>query len=145
MIERTFALVILHTEDERVLLQLRDDIPTISHPNHWGLFGGRIESSESPLAAATREIVEELSIELIERGVIRQGEFRYEPGKVHHLFSYAFRDELSTAQLNEGQRFESFARNDMHGGNVGELSVIPSHYRMLEAFWQSGSSTAYQR
>jgi len=145
MIEQTFALVILHTMDERVLLQLRDDIPTISHPNHWGLFGGGVEPSESPLAAAIREIGEELSIELAEQDVVNQGAFQYESGKVHHLFSYTLRDELETAQLSEGQRFESFAWKDMCDGMIGERAVIPSHYRMLETFWQTCSSTAYQR
>lgn len=46
---------------DRYLLQLRDDKPEIDHPGVWGLFGGRVEPSETPAAALLREVGEELS------------------------------------------------------------------------------------
>ena len=48
----------------RYALQLRDDIPTIALPGHWSLFGGSIDTGETPLAAVRREIREELSLDV---------------------------------------------------------------------------------
>lgn len=53
---------LLRTPDNRYLLQLRDDIPGIWYPDHWGLFGGAIEPGESPEQALVRELEEELGI-----------------------------------------------------------------------------------
>ena len=55
------ALLVL--EDGRYIMQLRDDIPNIWYPGHWGLFGGGIEDEEDELAALRRELQEELELE----------------------------------------------------------------------------------
>lgn len=47
------------TPDGRYLMQLRDHRPA-RVPDHWCLFGGRVESGETPRAALLRELVEEL-------------------------------------------------------------------------------------
>jgi 8-oxo-dGTP pyrophosphatase MutT (NUDIX family) len=57
---RQVALAILQRGD-RLLLQLRDDIPSIIHPGVWGLFGGHLEPGESPEVGLRRELWEELS------------------------------------------------------------------------------------
>lgn len=54
------AAAIIVTEDRRYLLQLRDDIPGIFYPGHWGCFGGAIAVGETPLQALRRELAEEL-------------------------------------------------------------------------------------
>lgn len=41
-------------------MQLRDDIPGILYPGHWGLFGGHMESGETPAEAVERELLEEI-------------------------------------------------------------------------------------
>ncbi len=46
----------------KYVLQLRDDIPTISAPGEWSFFGGMIEKGESPIEGIKREIFEELGI-----------------------------------------------------------------------------------
>jgi 8-oxo-dGTP diphosphatase len=53
------ALAILYQGD-RFLMQLRDDIPGIAYPGHWGFFGGHIEPGEDPLTAVRRELLEEI-------------------------------------------------------------------------------------
>lgn len=52
------ALIV--AEDGRYLLQLRDDIPGIFYPGHWGCFGGALSPGESPAACLRRELSEEL-------------------------------------------------------------------------------------
>ena len=38
---------IITVEDGRYLMQLRDDIPRIFYPGHWGCFGGAVGPDES--------------------------------------------------------------------------------------------------
>jgi 8-oxo-dGTP pyrophosphatase MutT (NUDIX family) len=58
------ALLVL--DDGRYIMQLRDDIPSIWYPGHWGLFGGGVDDGEEELAALRRELREELELELNE-------------------------------------------------------------------------------
>jgi 8-oxo-dGTP pyrophosphatase MutT (NUDIX family) len=51
---------IIVVEDGRYLMQLRDDIPTIFYPGHWGCFGGGVSPGEDPRSALLRELQEEL-------------------------------------------------------------------------------------
>jgi len=53
------ALAILHQRNQ-FLLQLRDDIPGIIYPGHWGFFGGHIEPEESSEVGLRRELQEEI-------------------------------------------------------------------------------------
>lgn len=53
---------IITVEDGRYLMQLRDDIPRIFYPGHWGCFGGAVGTGEDGLQALRRELVEELEM-----------------------------------------------------------------------------------
>ena len=46
------------------LMQLRDDIPNIWYPGHWGLFSGAVDAGEDDIAALRRELREELELDL---------------------------------------------------------------------------------
>lgn len=54
------AIAILY-QDGQFLMQLRDDVPGILYPGHWGLFGGHLEPGESPEVGLRRELIEEIS------------------------------------------------------------------------------------
>jgi F420-dependent oxidoreductase-like protein/mutator protein MutT len=56
--------IILINKRNQLLLHLRDDKPTIPYPNMWGLPGGYVEEGETPEQCITREMKEELGIEL---------------------------------------------------------------------------------
>lgn len=51
---------VIFTPDGRYLLQRRENIPGISFPDTWGLFGGACDPGESAAAAIRRELEEEL-------------------------------------------------------------------------------------
>ncbi len=53
------AIAILYSSGQ-FLLQLRDDIPGIAYPGHWGLFGGHLEPGETPEVSLKRELLEEI-------------------------------------------------------------------------------------
>jgi 8-oxo-dGTP diphosphatase len=57
------AICLLYREG-KLLMQLRDNIPTILYPGLWGLFGGHIEAGETPEIAVVREIAEEITYDL---------------------------------------------------------------------------------
>ena len=54
---------IITVEDGRYLMQLRDDIPRIFYPGHWGCFGGAVGAGEDGLVALWRELGEELEMQ----------------------------------------------------------------------------------
>ena len=51
--------VVLVDAAGRVLMQLRDDIPTIADPGCWVIPGGETDPGEAPEAGARRELLEE--------------------------------------------------------------------------------------
>lgn len=53
------AIAILYQEN-RFLMQLRDNDPQIVYPGCWGFFGGHIEAGETPEVAVQRELLEEI-------------------------------------------------------------------------------------
>jgi 8-oxo-dGTP diphosphatase len=66
------AGVVLLASDGRLILQLRDDIPTIDNPGGITPFGGAAEPGETPPQCAVRELEEETGL-------------RVEPGALQYL------------------------------------------------------------
>jgi 8-oxo-dGTP diphosphatase len=56
------VMLLIVTDDGRLLMHLRDDKPTIVHPATWAGFGGAIESGETADEAVRREMHEETGI-----------------------------------------------------------------------------------
>lgn len=112
------ALAIISNKDNEVLLQHRDNnAPT--NPNKWGLWGGRIEESETPLQAVIRELKEELDIDVSENSLTLFNTYKAQrfgddwEGYVFHLqdennFKYNLQegDDLKFISVEEAQTLD---------------------------------------
>ncbi|CDO59344.1 mutator protein [Candidatus Phaeomarinobacter ectocarpi] len=74
------AVALIVDERGRYLVQLRDDIPTIFFPNHWGCFGGALEPGETHLDALHRELHEELALDSAPLGAEEFTRFTFDFG-----------------------------------------------------------------
>ncbi|MEB3179242.1 MAG: NUDIX hydrolase [Nostocaceae cyanobacterium] len=106
------AIAILY-QDNKFLMQLRDNIPGIFYPGHWGLFGGHIEPGESPSVAVEREVLEEIGYtppKFTEFGLYDGS------GAIRHVFHAPLLVELSQLVLTEGWDMGLLTPDDIHKG-----------------------------
>ena len=92
------AVAILH-QDGNFLLQLRDDIPGIVYPGHWGLFGGHLEPDESPDMAIRRELLEEIGYA---PALLTQFDLYEDAQVVRYVYQGALDVDISQLVLQEG-------------------------------------------
>jgi 8-oxo-dGTP diphosphatase len=118
---------ILMNANEEVLLQHRDDNPAIRYPGHWALFGGSIESGESPHAAARREILEETGYNIENLGLFR--EF-IQNGKREFAFVGEIKVSLDELSLTEGQGMDF-----VKPGDLPKLLIRPDDKETLKAYF----------
>ena len=87
-------------QDNRWLLQLRDDIDGIVAPGCWGLFGGHLEADECAEIALRRELLEEIGWcpKHLDPWLEHQ-----ESERVVHVFTGDLSVPLNQLQLLEGQ------------------------------------------
>ena len=112
------AAAIILTEDGRYLMQLRDDIPGIFYPGHWGCFGGAIGAGETPLQALRRELAEELEFTATAGEEFISFDFdltRLEQGrKFRTYFEFAVSaDQIARFVLHEGAGLRTFTANEL--------------------------------
>lgn len=56
--------ILLVTGDDDIIAMHRDNKPGLRDAGRYGIFGGAIESDETPLQAAVREVYEETNLEV---------------------------------------------------------------------------------
>jgi 8-oxo-dGTP diphosphatase len=127
-------------------MQLRDDIPGIVYPGHWGFFGGHLEPGENPEQALRRELVEEIEYEagaLTLFGCYAQGNV------IRHVFAGPLTVPVSQLVLHEGWDLGfldpvAIQRGDQFSPKAGRsCPLAPIHQQILLdhlAAWQTLSS-----
>lgn len=108
------ALAILQQGDQFVL-QLRDDIPAIRYPGCWGLFGGHLETGETPAQGLKRELEEEIGYHVKTLHPLwsdLSGQY------TRHIFWNALELPLSELTLLEGQDLQLVSAAEIRAGEV---------------------------
>ena len=110
------ALLVL--DDGRYVMQLRDALPHIFYPGHWGCFGGAVGPGEAPLAALERELEEEL--EYTPGAAVEFTRFDFDfsrigQSKVYRIFYEVQVPDAALQRfvLHEGAAFEAIAGRDL--------------------------------
>jgi len=130
------ALAILK-QDHCCLLQLRDDIPNIAYPGQWGLFGGHLDSGETPTDAVKRELLEEIAF--APPSIVFLASLPT-PKVLRHVFAASLTVDLDQLVLREGQdmglwtleQIEEGARYSPRADETRPLA--PPHRRILLEF-----------
>ena len=124
---RSVSILLLYNSKGEVLLQHRS--PEASYyPNHWGFFGGGIETNEKPEKALRREAKEELQLDLGEVNLFKRYEIK-EEGGIRERFLYILPTEFTLdklkSQQQEGDGIGFFSLNE-----VKKLKINP-HTRFI--------------
>lgn len=107
------ALAILYRQ-EKFLLQLRDDIPSIVHPGVWALFGGKIEEGETPEMGFRREVKEEIAYDVPSANLFKCYE---EPHVIRHVFHSPLIVDLDQLILGEGSDMALATLEEIQAGH----------------------------
>ena len=134
---RAFAGVVLVDRRGWILLQERDGNPRID-PDCWGLSGGHLESDESPLEGALRELEEETGLRLGPGDVHEVGAFAVDHREAYgtwgRMWGYAAATDLTDADIDcrEGRQIVF-----VDPATVGGLSLTHGAEAIVPAFLRS--------
>jgi len=124
--------IIFYNDERKVLLLLRNDIPTISYPNTWDLPGGGVDDGEKPEEAVAREMKEELDLDIGLPEFFRVTEF-------NDRTENTFIQKLNTPEtelnqkLAEGQCVKWFSEEEIKKMKLAfEFNIV------VEAFFAAG-------
>lgn len=120
------AVCIVLNQDQKVLLQLRDDIPTIANPGFWALPGGHVEAGESPQEAAVREAWEETGL-AVEGLVWLFDEENPANSALNQVFLARVHASDRDLVLGEGQDLRFFSYEETRG-----MFVVPAVQSALD-------------
>jgi 8-oxo-dGTP diphosphatase len=133
------ALAILYQEG-KFLMQLRDDIPGILYPGHWGLFGGHLEAGETPEEGLQREVIEEIDYHV--RQPIKFKCYA-DATVIRHIYHAPLMVSIDRLNLQEGWDLGLVAPTDIERGSCYSQkadSIKPLgdiHRQILWDFWQT--------
>lgn len=122
-------------------MQLRNDIPGIIYPGHWGFFGGHLDPGESPEDAVIRELMEEISY--TPPAVSKFGCYSDER-VLRHVFHAPLTVGLDELVLGEGMDMGLLTPEQIRAGScyseiTGDVRPLgPPHRKILLDFIDKG-------
>ncbi len=127
------AIAILERQG-KFLMQLRDDVPGILYPGHWGLFGGHIEPGEDADTAVRRELLEEIGYAppVLTHFCCDEGEIA-----TRHVYYGILDVDVEDLELNEGWDLalltpEEIRQGDRYSDRAAQVRPLgPPHQRLL--------------
>jgi 8-oxo-dGTP diphosphatase len=131
------AIAILY-QDHQFLMQLRDDIPGIIYPGHWGFFGGHLDPGESPEETMWRELHEEIGY--VPPQVTHFRSYTDDPRVIRHVFHAPLVVAVEALELNEGWDLglltvEQIKQGDRYSERAGRVCPLGEpHQRILLEF-----------
>lgn len=134
------TLAILYQEN-RFLMQLRDDFPHIVYPGCWGFFGGHIEPGEEAEAGIRRELLEELGYVPSDMAFFQE---QSDQKTRRYYYHSALAVPVNRLQLNEGQDLGLCSLAEIRAGEkysckLGEMRQLGKpHQQALLSFIASG-------
>lgn len=134
--EKIEVAIAILSQGDRVLMQLRDNIPNIIYPAHWGFFGGHLEQGETPRQALEREVLEEIGYQIPSAELFGMYSDRRDDGRtiVRHVFHAPLEVPLRDLQLYEGWDFALLPYRSIKNG--GEYSPIAHQWRPIPPIHQ---------
>lgn len=122
------AMLLVVTDDGKLLLHLRDDKPGVIHRGRWAGFGGAIEGDESPEEAVRREMLEETGVEVAEPR--RLTEAIDVEGEGHHVTLFYVVGGITPGDID----LQEGAGIGVHSlADLDELDVTPFIRRAIDA------------
>ncbi|HEY7229018.1 MAG TPA: NUDIX domain-containing protein [Pseudolabrys sp.] len=124
---RNAVAAILRAQDDGYVLQLRDDVPHIWYPGHWGLFGGSVDPGEDELAALRRELYEELELEIdVPRArLFTRLQFDLQPLGFEQYFRSYYEIAISDAEIGRLVLHEGAAMRTVAGDEMLAMKLVP--------------------
>ena len=124
------VVVVLPYSGDKVLMQLRDDIPAIPFPGHWGFFGGSVKANEHPDDTAVRELQEELGLSTTALTPMGMTCIVDLDDLESHAYYFQLETPLEDIVLCEGMDFGLFTINDIQSGTL-RSPKLGLHYPVI--------------
>ena len=129
--DRATAGIVLLDDVGRILMQLRDDIPTIADPGCWVIPGGEIDPHETPEDGARREFLEETGYQIPdgEMAFVLSRDLPRPQGTTERQYYYLGRyDGVQTITCYEGQELRFIDPADL-----AEMKTSPGLAAIIRA------------
>ena len=126
MTDFTGVKIAIVSENKLVMI-LRDNIPSLRFAGMWDFPGGGREGNETPEQCAIREIKEELSINLSEKDIVfeKEVEAMHDPNlKAFFMVAKITQESVKKIELgNEGQKWDLISIFELR--NSFNTPIIP--------------------
>ena len=107
--KRQGSSIIFVNDERKILLFLRDDLPSIPYPDMWDVPGGHVEKNERPEQCIVREMKEEMNLTLDEFELFSKIEFE---DRIEYTFWARANFNIAEMVLLEGQKLKWFTKDE---------------------------------